>query len=95
MKLLVDDEILGGALGLGGRVERGSDGRTVEGVAEGRVAAVGPVEELPLGVKFEVDGLGRPVNKVSISVRLEAVWPSGISILARKIRPSHPLEGPF
>ena len=71
-------------------------GRPIHGVAARRIAAVGPVHRPVSEVEFEVDGFRQiPHRAARCLCGSLAVWPFGISRLARKMRPSPALSRTF
>ena len=71
------------------------DRRAIDGVAARRIAAVGPIEDAVRQIELEIDGFRQLSNSTSMSERFAGLSPLGISILARKRRPSPPLSGLF
>jgi hypothetical protein len=64
-------------------------------VAARRVAAVGPVQDAVIDIELDVDWLRQAVVEALDVGLVAAVWPAGVSTLARKMRPSLALSGPF
>jgi hypothetical protein len=64
-------------------------------VAARRVAAVGPVQDAVIDIELDVDRLRQAVVGALDVGLVAAVWPAGISTLARKMRPSAALPGPL